>query len=95
MRCSLHFMSRNPNTAEDIPCLAQDPVYSDVDQAVLEQHGVRVIEDPVGFPELDNSTAVISVAPDVAVKGVVTDLAYPALIIWDVLENDKGPRMLR
>ena len=76
-------MSHVLNTVENIPCFAQDPAYNDVDQAVLEQHRVCVVEDPAGFLEVDNSTAVISVSPDVAVKGVVTDLAYPALIIWD------------
>ena len=87
-------MSHYADAAEDMACFAQDPAYNDVDQAVLEQHGVRVVEDPAGFLEVDNFTAVISISPDVAVRGIVADLAYPALIIWNELPDESRPPVM-
>jgi hypothetical protein len=42
-----------------ITCYGQDPVYSDVDRAVLEQSGITILNDPEAFLEVDDSTVVI------------------------------------
>jgi hypothetical protein len=61
---------------------AQDPAYTDADQQTLIQYGIEVVDDPVGFLQGDDSTAVISICPDIAVKQVLCDLARPAILIW-------------
>jgi hypothetical protein len=75
------FAQQNPTTT--VPCYAQDPVYQDVDREVLAELGMTVLDNPRGFLEVDESAAVFSLAPDVAVRQIVTDIAKPALMIWD------------
>ena len=64
-------------------CYAQDPVYEDVDRRVLGELGMTVLDNPRGFLEVDESTAVFSLAPEVAVRQIVVDIAKPALMIWN------------
>lgn len=70
-------------------CYAQDPAYTDVDKSVLEQFGITTVDDPEAFILLDNSTAVFSSAPDVPVRQIVSDLAQPAVMIWNKGEKDE------
>lgn len=67
---------------EKFICYAQDPAYTDVDCSVLAAHGITFIHDPKGFLEIDSSSAVISIAPDVPVRQIVAELAQPAMMIW-------------
>jgi hypothetical protein len=67
----------------DIGCYAQDPDYTDVDRAVLEQSGITILDDPQGFLEVDDSTVVLSFGPNVPVRQVIADIARPAMMIWD------------
>ena len=71
-----------------IQCYAQDPAYGDVDRSVLAQHDVTVVEDPVAFLQVDDNTAVVSIAPDICVKEIVCDLAKPAVLIWYVVDSE-------
>ena len=66
-----------------VQCYAQDPVYEDVDRKVLGELGATVLDHPRGFLEVDESTAVFSLAPDIAVRQIVADIARPALMIWE------------
>lgn len=66
-----------------IACYAQDPANTAADKAALERLGVQVLDDPCGFLEVDDSAVVCSFAPNVPVKEIVTDLARPAVLIWD------------
>jgi hypothetical protein len=71
---------------------AQDPAYADTDQQTLLQYGVEVVDDPVGFLQADDNTAVISISPDIAVKQVLCDLARPAILIWYKVEGSGSER---
>lgn len=65
-----------------IDCFAQDPAYDAADRTVLAMEGISVLEDPYGFLAVDETTVVISVAPSVPVRQIVTDIARPAAMIW-------------
>lgn len=77
----------NPN---QIRCFVQDPAYTEIDKSVLEGYGITVLDDPKGFLEVDDSAAVISCAPDVPVKQIISDLAQPAMMIWDAVSKDRS-----
>ncbi|KAJ7844269.1 hypothetical protein B0H14DRAFT_2358758, partial [Mycena olivaceomarginata] len=77
---------KNDNAAV-IQCFAQDPIYSDMDKQLLGKHGITVLDDPRGFLQLDESSIVISIAPNIPVKQIVTDLAHPAVIIWNSISG--------
>ncbi|KAH8693740.1 hypothetical protein BGW36DRAFT_429773 [Talaromyces proteolyticus] len=84
---SLHELLRDVSNGSDIKCYAQDPAYTKHDTAILETFGVTVLPDPEGFLEVDDSTIVVSISPNVAVKQVVSDIARPAIIIWNRIEE--------
>lgn len=67
----------------NVVCYAQDPDYSDVDKWLLADNEIKVVDDPDGFLQVDDSSAVVSVAAEAPIKQVVSDIAYPSLIIWD------------
>ncbi|KAK2605023.1 hypothetical protein N8I77_007903 [Diaporthe amygdali] len=67
----------------NIQCFAQDSTYTQVDRDVLKEKGIRVLDDPRAFLEVDDSTIVLSFSPDVPVRQIITDLARPAALLWD------------
>jgi hypothetical protein len=67
----------------EIKCFAQEPIYTDDDKAFLHNKGITVLEDPMGFLEVDEETLVISISPNVCVKQILADLIRPAAMIWD------------
>lgn len=69
--------------AYEIKCFAQDPIYEEADRSALEQASISVLDDPRGFIEVDELSVVLSISPDVPVRQIVTDLARPAIIIWN------------
>lgn len=76
-----------------ITCYAQDPANTAADKAALKCYGVQILDDPCGFLEVDDPTVVCSFAPNVPVKQIVTDLARPAVLIWDrVREGPQGEK---
>lgn len=71
------------------PCYTQDPVYTEVDHAILAEHGAEVIEDPRAWLEMDEQSIVVSISSNVPVREMVADLTRPAVIIWNrVTDND-------
>jgi hypothetical protein len=64
-------------------CHAQDPAYTQVDKAILHRRGIIVVNDPKAFLKIDESSLVVSFAPSIPVKQVVSDLTRPAMMIWD------------
>lgn len=76
-------------SVREIQCFAQDPVYSDVDKVVLGGHGITVLEDPRGFLEVDDQTVVLAFAPDICVRQIITDLARPAVLIWNTVRSEE------
>ena len=77
----------NGQETDTIDCFVQDPSYSNVDKEILKNNEITVIEDPEGFLEVDRFTLVVSCAPDVPVRQIVTDLARPAVMIWDKIHD--------
>jgi hypothetical protein len=69
--------------AKTIQCFAQDPLYTEADEAVLGNAGITVLRDPRAFLEVDDQTLVISFAPNIPVRQIIADIARPALMIWD------------
>lgn len=80
---------KNFTVDREIKCYAQDPVYTEVDRAVLEGAGIQILEDPHGFLEVDDSSVVISFGPNVAVRQIVADIALPAIMIWDKVKPEE------
>lgn len=72
-----------------IKCLAQDPAYSEADAAVLSEAGVKVVDDPQGFLEVDDQSVVLSFSPNVPVRQVITDLARPVVLAWDTVLSEE------
>lgn len=79
----------NQDKAHEIKCYAQDPIYQDIDKAILKQQGISVLSDPRGFLEVDEMSVVVSVSPNVPVRQIITDLARPAIMIWDRVTKEK------
>ena len=77
-----------------IICYAQDPAYTETYKSVLEGSGITVLDDPKAFLEVDDSTVVISCAAELPVKQIISDLAQPAIMIWDGIYDDE-PEIIR
>ncbi|KAJ5177754.1 uncharacterized protein N7500_000453 [Penicillium coprophilum] len=67
---------------EKVSCYSQDPAYTEVDKKILDGEGIEVIDDPRGWLEVDEHSIVLSIAPNVPVKEIITDIARPAVILW-------------
>lgn len=82
---------------EHIACFVQDPEYTEVDKTILSEYGISSLEDPTGFLRIDERSVVVSCAPSVPVKQIISDLARPAIMIWDrVSDIDAiGPRYFK
>ncbi|KAB8226762.1 hypothetical protein BDV33DRAFT_197751 [Aspergillus novoparasiticus] len=76
---------RGLNVSQEIKCYAQDLEYDEADQEILRSIGITTLKDPKGFLEVDEHTLVFSVCPDIPVKQIVTDLHWPAAMIWDTV----------
>ncbi|KAK3331383.1 hypothetical protein B0H66DRAFT_96495 [Apodospora peruviana] len=70
------------NDGRQIECYSQDPIYNENEKQILESLGIRVLEDPMGFVEVDEGSVVVSISPNVPVKQIIADIARPAMIIW-------------
>ena len=68
-----------------VQCIVQDPAYTELDRALLHGSGITTVDDPDGFLQLDDSSAMLSCSPDIPVKEIVSEIALPALIIWDTV----------
>ena len=84
--------SRHGSDLVPLTCYSQDPRYTPNDKIVLKDHFITVIDDPRGFLEVDESTTVISIAPNIPLKEVIADIARPAMMILDRLpaEGEEG-----
>lgn len=87
--------SKDEETSEvtAIPCYAQDPIYDETERSVLEKAGITVLEDPEGFLQVDESTVVVSIAPNISVRQIIADIARPALLIWDVVRGEEEEKL--
>lgn len=74
---------------EEIACYVQDPLYTNCDRLLLGASGIKVLDDPDGLIEVDNSTLVVSCGPNVPIRQIVTDIAQPAIMICSkILHED-------
>ncbi|KAK7728880.1 hypothetical protein SLS53_009343 [Cytospora paraplurivora] len=62
-------------------CYTQDPEYSTTDKNILSQKGMRVVEDPDGFREIDNDSLVFFINPNTDIWAIMADNCRPAIII--------------
>lgn len=78
-------------SGQNIQCYAQDPGYSPDCREYLESRGFKILDGVRGFIEVDDASLVFTVSPDVPVRQVITELARPAVIVWDesVPESNK------
>jgi hypothetical protein len=77
-----------------VPCYAQDPGYSPIDESLLTEVGFTVLDDPGAFIAVDDSSLVICVASDAPVRQIIADLAKPAALIWDKVDPEDAPDSL-
>ncbi|OAR01716.1 hypothetical protein LLEC1_03255 [Akanthomyces lecanii] len=73
-----------------VRCYTQEPAYADTEKALLAKLSFTVLEDPKGFLEVDEHTLVFSVIPNVPVRQIVTDMASPAAMVWNEIEEDRA-----
>lgn len=72
----------------EVPYYAQEPRYCNNDKQPLEKNFIQVLDNPKGFLEVGESSIVVLVAPNIAVREIVTDIARPAVLIWDFVGFD-------
>ncbi|POS72624.1 hypothetical protein DHEL01_v208980 [Diaporthe helianthi] len=82
-------LSRRSRSNTGIQCFAQDPAYTEVDKQVLSQYDVAVVNDPNGFIAVNDNSVVLSFCPDVPVRQIITDIARPAILVWDTVRSEK------
>ncbi|KAF6836480.1 hypothetical protein CMUS01_05375 [Colletotrichum musicola] len=70
-------------SGQDVQCYAQDPLYSQQCTEYLQSRGFKILDGVRGFIEVDDTSLVFTVAPTIPVKQVITDLARPAVIVWE------------
>lgn len=84
------FMDRSGPTKSQIGCYVQDPGYSSIDKSIFKGHDISTLDDPRAFLAVDASACVVSCAPDAPIKEIVSDLARPAVLIWNqVYDEDR------
>ena len=87
---SLRTILQDIQRTAGIDVVVQDPEYQDLEKNVLAQEhiSVRAIDHPFeGFLAVNAQTAVVSIAPDIPVKQIITDISRPALIIWNAASS--------
>ena len=72
-----------------IPAWVQDPAYCAMDTSILTESGVSTLDNPDGFLNVNDSTMVLSFAPDVPIKQIITGISRPAAMIWDRVTEDE------
>ena len=83
------FFAKRQSDTGPILCYAQEPRFTDIDKQVLQEHGITVLDDPHGFLEMDEETAIISHNAEVPVRSITADVARPAVMIWNkVMDED-------
>ena len=89
------FAKQQHITEGDIPCFAQDPLYEDVDKKVLADAGISALENPRAFLVVDDTSLVISISPEAPIRQIIADIAQPAVMIWNrVEEAQRGAELI-
>ncbi|KAI0415185.1 hypothetical protein F5X98DRAFT_227654 [Xylaria grammica] len=61
----------------------QDPAYTQRDKGMLHSAGLTVLDDPQALLELDESSVLVCINPEIPIKDIVADICRPAIIIWN------------
>ncbi|KLJ12131.1 hypothetical protein EMPG_09559 [Blastomyces silverae] len=70
------------DAGQKIRCYLQDPIYTNAERDMLAKFDLTVVDGQEGFLLTDDSTAVLSFAPNVCVKQIVLDISLPSMMIW-------------
>ncbi|KAM7201685.1 hypothetical protein V8F33_003234 [Rhypophila sp. PSN 637] len=65
-----------------VQVVAQDPAYNVRHKDALSVVGIKAVDDPDGWLEVDDETIVFTVFPSVPVRQIIADIARPAAMIW-------------
>lgn len=91
--CKLLNYKQHDVSPYPISAWAQDPAYGPVDATVLAESGISLLENPDGFLKTDDSTIVLSFAPDIPVRQIITEISRPAAMLWNkLIENEADDR---
>jgi hypothetical protein len=71
-------------------CLQVTAGYTEIDWLVLERQRIIIISDSKRFLEVRDSTIVVSIATDIPVRQIVSDLARPAMLVWNRIRHDNS-----
>lgn len=71
----------------DVPCFVQDRGYQNIGMEAHPMEIVQILDDPGGFLQVDETTIVIAIRPDIPVRQIITDIARPAVMIWRPIDN--------
>lgn len=82
------FNGRRDEGQPEVRCFAQDPIYSKTDVEILQRAGITVLGDPEGFLEVEDESGVISFYPNVPIRQIITDIAKPAVLIWNRVSSE-------
>jgi SRR1 len=82
-------LNKEKSLGNPISTWVQDPAYCSIDISILAESGVSILDNPDGFLKVDDSTMVLSFAPDVPIKQIITDISLPAAMIWDRVTEDE------
>lgn len=86
---TLRDMLQASQPGAQIRCLAQDPMYTETDKAVLAEVGIAAVDDPQGFLEVDDQSVVLAFSANVPVRQIITDLARPVVLAWDTVMTEE------
>ncbi len=92
-----HFMLREickyieTITGGPVPCFTQELDFQPIDWELLAEHGTTPVGDPFGSLKLDDHSAVLSIAPAFPIKQIISDIAKPALVIWNRIQDTNFP----
>jgi hypothetical protein len=76
--------------SHDVPCFVQDHGYLNIGMDRHPMEGAKILDDPRGFLEVDETTIVLAIRPNIPVRQIIADIARPAVMIWRAL-NDHEP----
>lgn len=62
-------------------CYTQEPAYSNTDKNIMQQKGMKVVQDPEGFKEVDDNSLVFFMNTNTNLWAIMADNCRPAIII--------------
>ena len=63
-------------------CYTQDPAFSWADESLLPSMGFSVMGDGEGFLEVQETGAVLALAPNIPVRQILADIVWPTVLVF-------------